>query len=564
MRRRTRTTRARLMAAATGLLVAASALAGCTGPDQNGDAVPGIIPAPTAFELREADEPFRLTPDSRIIADGPGAADVAALLAETLRAGSGYELPVVEGGAGEAADLVLAVRETTAEGADAAAAGLDAGAAFGGPDAEAYTLELGGSGARIDAAAPAGLFRGTRSLLQLLPAELSGSAGAAPADGFAAPAASVDDRPRFTYRGAMLDVARHFLPVEEVLRYLDAIALLKLNVLHLHLTDDQGWRLQIDAWPALTEVGGETSVGGERGGFYTKDDYRRIVEHAAARFITVVPEIDLPGHTNAALSAYPELNCDGVAPAPYQGIEVGFSSLCASPERAEATDRFLADVTREVAELTPGPWLHLGGDESLATTPEDYRDLLARITAAGASTGKTVIGWHEMGASRELPRGTIGQYWSFVEAEDEAVPLTMSFVEQGGQVILSPADAAYLDMKYVDDPQTALGRTLGQDWAKGPTTLDEAYAWEPADIVPGLGEADILGVEAPIWTETMRTIDEVEFMAFPRITAIAEIGWSPAGERDHENFFARVASLATRWDASGTVYYPVRGVPWAD
>ena len=155
-----------------------------------------------------------------------------------------------------------------------------------------------------------------------------------------------------------------------------------------------------------------------------------------------------------------------------------------------------------------------------------------------------------MGASRELPPGTIGQYWSFVEPEDDAAELTRSFVEQGGSVILSPADVAYLDMKYVDDPQNALGHTLGLDWAKGPTTLDEAYLWEPSAIVPGLDERDILGVEAPIWTETLASISDVEFMAFPRILGVAEIAWSPApaaaAARDTEAFFGRVATLGER------------------
>ena len=185
-----------------------------------------------------------------------------------------------------------------------------------------------------------------------------------------------------------------------------------------------------------------------------------------------VPEIDAPGHTNAALSAYPELNADGVAPAPYEGIEVGFSSLSAAPERAEATDRFLADVTREVAELSPGPWLHIGGDESLATSKEDYLDLVRRITAAAAATGKTVVGWHELGASTELPAGTVGQYWNYVEPEDEHhVELVRSFVAQGGRLIMSPADVAYLDMIYPDGVQKD-GRELGLQWARGATTLE--------------------------------------------------------------------------------------------
>lgn len=536
------------VASLVAIAAAVGSLTACTA-EQNGDAVTGIIPAPTSFVLHEG-APFRLTESSRLVAAGEGASAVAETFARQARAATGFELPVVEGEPA-ASDLAFVVAD--GESPDAAP--------------EGYTLESGDGGVRVAADTAAGLFRGTQSLRQLLPAAIErADAATAPDGGWIVPAASVEDAPRFAYRGAMLDVARHFFPVEDVLRYLDAIALVKLNVLHLHLTDDQGWRIRIDSWPELTGVGASTSVGGDGGGSYTKDDYRRIVEYAAERFITIVPEIDLPGHTNAALSAYPELNCDGVAPAPYEGVEVGFSSLCASPERAEATDRFLADVTRELAELTPGPWLHLGGDESLSTSRDDYLDLVRRITRAAAATGKTVIGWHEMGASRELPAGTVGQYWSFVEPEGDAAELARSFVEQGGSVILSPADVAYLDMKYVDDPQNALGHTLGLDWAKGPTTIDEAYLWEPSSILPGVDERDILGVEAPIWTETLASISDVEFMAFPRLTAIAEIGWSPApaagDSRDTAEFFGRVAALGTHWDEAGTVYYPVRGVSW--
>lgn len=536
-----------LLAIAAAIMTVASA---CTSPDENGDAVTGIIPAPISYEPRDA-APFRLTAESRLVVAGSGAAGVAETFAEQARRATGFELPVVEG-MPAASDVSLVVADGEA------------------PDgaAEGYTLESGADGVRIAADAAAGLFRGTQTLRQLLPAAIEQTdAAPAPEGGWTVPAASVADAPRFAYRGTMLDVARHFFPVEDVLAYVDEIASMKLNVLHLHLTDDQGWRIEIESWPELTGIGAATSVGGDGGGFYTKDDYRRIVEYAAERFITVVPELDLPGHTNAALSAYPELNCDGVAPTPYEGTEVGFSSLCASPDRAEATDRFLAEVTREVAELTPGPWLHLGGDESLSTSQADYLDLVRRIAAAGAATGKTVIGWHEMGASRELPAGTVGQYWSFVEPKGTAAELTRSFVEQGGRVIMSPADVAYLDMKYVDDPQGPLGGRLGLDWAKGPTTLDEAYLWEPTSIVPGVGEAEVLGVEAPLWTETLGSLAEVEFMAFPRLAAVAEIGWSPAapdGRRDTDDFFGRVAALGEHWDAGGTVYYPVRGVPWRE
>ena len=396
--------------------------------------------------------------------------------------------------------------------------------------AEAYTLEIDGAGIRIEAADHAGLFYAQQTLRQLV------------VDG-RVPFATIADRPRFAYRGAMLDVARHFFSVEEVTKYIDDIALLKINHLHLHLTDDQGWRLEIESWPELTRAGSATQVNGGGGGFYTQEQYRRIVQYAASRFITVVPEIDMPGHTNAASVAYPELSDTPVQP--YEGIEVGFSSLAI---RSESTYRFVDDVVREVAALTPGPYLHLGGDESLSTSDDDFRYFIGRATAIAAQHGKTLIGWHEMGRSTELPAGTIGQYWSFTTPQPGAAEHTLSFVEQGGAIIMSPADVAYLDMKY--DPLTELGLT----WANGPTSIEESYRWDPAAIVPGIGDDQLLGVEAPLWSETLRTIDDIELMAFPRLASVAEIGWSPAGDRGAEEFSVRLARFTELLDRLGITH----------
>ncbi|QAY73264.1 beta-N-acetylhexosaminidase [Agromyces protaetiae] len=564
MHRRIRSATTALVAAA----VAATLLAGCAARDAENGAppVPGIIPLPASFELHEDDAPFTITPETRVVTLGEEAtadsavAGVASLLADRLRTATGYDIPV-EAGVSEAsvrpaestADITLALRDG------------------GDPASEAYTLAIAENGVQITADAPAGLFWGVQSLRQLLPAAIDGvgvGAGAsAPPGGWIAPAITVADAPRFAFRGASLDVARHFFSVDEVERFIDDIAALKFNVLQLHLTDDQGWRIRIDSWPNLTELGGRTSAYGESGGYYSKDDYREIVEYAAARFVTIVPEIDLPGHTNAALNAYPELNCDGVAPEPYQGIEVGFSSLCASPERAEVTNRFLADVLGEVAAMTPGPWIHVGGDESLSTPEADYLDLVNRITAAAAATGKTVIGWHEIGVSKTLPAGTIGGYWGFTKPEGDSAALAKSFVDQGGKVLLMPADAAYMDMVYTDEPQSPTGRGIGADWAKGPTNSQEALRWEPTAILPGVGESDILGVVAPLWTETIRTIGDIEFMFFPRAAGIAEIGWSPSagaesGSRDFTEYTGRLVQLATHWDAAGVGFYRERDIPW--
>lgn len=401
------------------------------------------------------------------------------------------------------------------------------------------TLEITSTGIRAEADTAAGLFHAAQTLRQLLPP--SQASGITSAE---LPITRIGDYPRFAYRGAMLDVARHFFGVDDVKKYIDDIALLKLNHLHLHLTDDQGWRIQIDSWPELTKAGATTEVGGRGGGFYTKEQYREIVRYAASRFITIVPEIDLPGHTNAASVAYPELS--DIPVEQYEGIEVGFSSLAI---RSDTTYRFVDDVIRELAELTPGPYLHLGGDESLSTTDDDFRYFIQRATAIAATYGKTLIGWHEMGRSTALPAGTIGQYWSFTTPQEGAAVHTLSFVEQGGTIIMSPADVTYLDIKY--DASTEMGLA----WANGPTSIADSYEWDPAAIVPGIGDDQLLGVEAPLWSETTPTIRDVEYMVFPRLASVAEIAWSPAGPRDFDEFSRRLDRFVDLLGALGINHY---------
>ena len=496
-----------------------------------------VIPRPVSVEPIDA-APFTLAPDARISVAGQGADAVAGALASAL--------------AGECGRHPAIVHEPPAYG-DFAIVIAD-GEAPEGHSAEGYTVTVTPEGIRIGADTEAGAFLGVQTVLQLIPVDCG-------TDPLSIPAVSIRDHPRYTYRGAMIDVARHFFTVDEVERFIAAIVPLKLNHLHLHLTDDQGWRLDIESWPDLARHGGSTGSDGSRGGFYTQDDYRRLVAYAQERHITLVPEIDMPGHTNAALASYPLLNPSGVAPALYTGAKVGFSTLDAD---SMVTYEFIDDVLREVSALTPGPYLHIGGDECLSTPPEEFLRFIARASAVAASHGKTVIGWHEMGASDRLPAGTVGQYWGFLTPRGDAADDTLSFVRQGGSVIMSPADVAYLDIVYEE------GDRLGQDWADGPTTVRDAYVWDPARIVPGLGDAHILGVEAPVWTETLATIDEVESMVFPRIAAVAEVAWSapPADTaevesvRDFDEFVQRLAALGERWELAGTVFRRVPGVPW--
>lgn len=429
-------------------------------------------------------------------------------------------------------------------------------------DPESYTLSVDEHGASIAATTAAGVFYAAQTLVQLLETSRDGEVHI--------PALHIRDGPRFRYRAAMLDVARHFFSVDTVKAFIDRLVLVKLNHLHLHLSDDQGWRLQIHSWPRLTDGDGTGTPE-----FYTQADYSEIVAYAAERFVTVVPEMDLPGHTHAAIVAYPELAPAGYTGAPgaldrdatggasrrfasYSGWEVGFSTV---DTRSEVVHRFVADVAREVASLTPGPYLHLGGDESLSTPEDDYLAFLARASATAASTGKTLVFWHDAGASAELPRGTVGQYWDFVAPRGRAAELTRRFAENDGHVIFSPADAIYLDMKH------ATGDALGLDWADGPTSLQAAYSWEPGEVIDGLDESRILGVEAPLWSETIDALAGIDALAFPRLLAAAEIAWSPppaeSAERTWASFGRRVAAWQARLSARGISFTRAEGIEWS-
>jgi hexosaminidase len=341
----------------------------------------------------------------------------------------------------------------------------------------------------------------------------------------------------------MLDVARHFFTVADVKQLIDLLALYKMNRLHLHLSDDQGWRLMINSWPRLATYGGQSEVGGGPGGYYSQEEYAEIVAYAAERFIMVVPEIDMPSHTNAALASYAELNCDGIAPPLYVGTNVGFSTLCVDKE---ITYTFVDDVVAELAALTPGPYIHIGGDEAHSTAPADYIRFVERVRAIVEAHGKQVMGWEEI-AQTDLAPGTVVQYWF--------TGLAARGVEHGARVVMSPATLAYMDMKY--DSSTG----LGLDWA---ATINEqqAYAWEPAALLPGIGEEHILGVEAPLWTETLRTLDDLEYMIFPRLPGYAEIGWSPPTGRDWQEYRLRLASHGPRLQALGVDFYRSALVPW--
>jgi hexosaminidase len=410
-----------------------------------------------------------------------------------------------------------------------------------------YELNVSSSAITITGGNAPGVFYGVQTLRQLLPPVLEYEglrAARRNAPPVRVPAVIVRDTPRFAWRGAMVDVARHFLSVDDVKRYLDLMALHKLNRLHLHLADDQGWRIEITSWPNLTRQGGTTEVGGGPGGFYTQEQYRDIVRYASDRFITIVPEIDMPGHTNAALASYAELNCDGKARPLYTGTEVGFSALCVE---ADITYKFIDDVVREIGALTPGAWFHVGGDEVKTLSAEQYTGFINRVQTIVQSHGKQMIGWDEIAPANLLPTSVV-QHWRPKTTPKDAVA-------KGAKVIMSPANRAYIDMKY--DASTPIGLT----WA-AIIRVEDSYDWDPATTAEGVSEAALLGVEAPLWSETLATINDFEFMAFPRLAAIAEVAWTAQPQRKWDDFRLRLAAQGPRWSALGLNFYRSPEIPW--
>jgi hexosaminidase len=317
-----------------------------------------------------------------------------------------------------------------------------------------------------------------------------------------------------------------------------------MNSQHLHHADDQGWRIEIKKWPDLTAKGGRSEVGGTPGGFYTQDQYRELVAYAADRFITIVPEIDMPGHTNAALSSYAELNCDGVAPRVFTGTEVGFSALCVDKE---ITYRFIDEVVGEIAALTPGPYFHMGGDEVKTLKPEQYRAFVERVQTIVQKHGKQMIGWDEIAVASLLPTSIV-QHWR---------PDAKEGMSGAPRLIMSPANRVYLDMKY--DADTALGLR----WA-GLVPLQTAYDWDPLTLVPGVRPDTILGVEAPLWSETLANMRDVEFMALPRLAIVAELAWKHSRDQHGwSQFRTRLGAQAPRWQAMGINFYRAPEIDWA-
>ncbi|MEX0289719.1 MAG: family 20 glycosylhydrolase [Flavobacteriaceae bacterium] len=454
--------------------------------------------------------------------------EVAEFLSQKIQGKTGLKLPVNETEAGTIERIIYISKSDSTE--------------LEGP--EAYQLYINRDSVILNASSSEGAFRGIQTLRQIIPEISNDTLAEHPI--WPIPSGMINDNPNFEYRGSMLDVARHFFSVEDVKKYIDLLAYYKINVLHLHLTDDQGWRIEIKSWPKLTEVGGSTEVGGEAGGFFTQEDYKEIVAYAAKHYMTIVPEVDMPGHTNAASVSYPFLNGNGKTPKLYEGTRVGFSTF---DTRKDTVYAFIDDVVREISAMTPGPYFHIGGDESHVTKKNDYIYFVERVEKIVQKHGKRMIGWDEV-AQGDLDASSVIQFWNSEENANMAI-------SKGMKVLLSPAKKTYLDMQY-----DTLSK-FGLHWAAY-IPVDTAYVWTPENYAKGVPKDQILGVEAPLWSETISNIDELEYLAFPRVIGYSELSWSTEENRNWDNFKLRLANQAPFLDRMNVKYYPSPRIDWKE
>jgi hexosaminidase len=525
------------------VLIAACHRAPATAPLPVHPTLPAVavIPQPMQMSLRPG-EFFTITAATSIVADSTREEMRRAIAALTafVRPSTGFQLPVVD--QNNPVPIALPANLDTLRRTAIVLRLLT----FIAPDPlgnEGYSIEVTRDTALVTASSGAGLFHGVQTLRQLLPWAIETHEGATQKGPWRIPAMSLRDMPTYRWRGAMLDVSRHFFTPDEVKQVIDILALYKLNTLHLHLADDQGWRIEIKSHPELTAMGSVSEVGGGPGGYFTQDDYKAIVKYADDRYVTIVPEIDMPAHINAGLISHPELSCGKRPPRIYTGIEVGFSAIC--PD-SEATYRLIDDVVREITAMSPGGYFHIGGDEVQAITQPQYNRFVERVNGIVRKYNARAVGWEDI-AKAAIDSTTIIQMW-----HGDSLQIGGSLPND---VVVSAAPRLYLDMRYAAD------RTeLGLRWA-GYIDVQKAYDWDVKDL-KGFSTSRIIGIEAPMWSETPRNITAAEYLLMPRLPAVAELAWSPRNVRQWEDFRLRLAAQAPRWIMMGINFYRSPQIPW--
>jgi hexosaminidase len=522
-------------------------LASCNeGPTKEMPYNQGINVIPTPLSLVQNEGSFKLNKNMAIAASTPEAKTVAEYFAAKMNQATGYQITV---GDKASKGITLAIDEA-----------LEV-------SNEGYTLDVTADGVSIKAKTPQGLFYGMQTFLQLLPAEIE-SPSLVNGIAWTAPFVTVKDEPRFAYRGFMLDPCRHFIPVENVKKQLDVLAMFKINRMHWHLTDDQGWRIEIKKYPKLTEIGSKRidGEGTEYGGFYTQEEIKEVVKYAADRFITIIPELEVPGHEMAAIAGYPELSCKGEQGTPRIIWGVEDIVLCAGKEE---TFNFFQDVIDEMAPLFPGEYFHIGGDECPKVSWKDCPLCQKRIKEEGLKAenghtaeeklqsyfvqrmekylaekhGKKIIGWDEILEGGLAPTATVMSW------RGEAGGIAAATMDH--DVIMTPGgNGMYLDTYQSDYRNEPV--SIG-----GFTTLEKVYNYNPVpDTLVKMGkEKYITGVQCNNWSEYMYNTDIMEYRIYPRALAVAEIGWSQLNRKDYKDFERRLDNALVRLDEHNINYH---------
>lgn len=534
-------------------LVVIMTVAGCSKKEENMPERYSVIPKPV--ELVMANGAFIIDSKTELTVYplNDETTRVAGFFAGMMRKSASVPLPVSEGAKSGRNRIVMVI--------DTAATG----------NPEGYTLSVTRRNIVLKSPSPAGLFRGVQTLRQLLPPEAETEGGLASGVPAEVPSCYVSDYPRFSYRGMHLDVCRHFFTVDEVKRYIDILALHKFNTFHWHLTDDQGWRIEIKKYPELTAIGSQrketlighggrppfTFDGTPHGGYYTQEQAKEIVKYAADRYITVIPEIEMPGHAVAAIASYPWLSCTGNKLDVQTRWGVFDDVFCAGRDTVFA---FLEDVLDEVAGIFPSEYIHIGGDECPKVRWENCPACQKRIREEGlgderglqswfvtrmenylSGKGKKIIGWDEILEGGLAPGATV-MSWRGITGGIEAAKMKHD-------VIMTPTTHMYLDY-YQSEPG---GEPLG---IGGYLPLERVYSFEPlpGELTPE-EQKYILGLQGNLWTEYIATISHLEYMAFPRAFAVAETGWTPALKKDFEEFLSRLEVLKKRYDLMKINYF---------
>ena len=403
---------------------------------------------------------------------------------------------------------------------------------------EGYKLQINVSGINVSSATKAGMFYAIQTLRQMFPVEIeTGNINSK----FQLKTVEITDKPQYSWRGSMLDIARSFLSKEYIKNHIDRMALYKMNRLHLHLSDDQGWRIEIKKYPKLTEVGGKSAVANGRAGFLTQKEYKELQQYAAERNIIIIPEIDMPGHVYAALASYPELNCEdnvnidpkrAEPPNLYDGYKVGWTRLCLEDPK---TYDFVDDIIKELAEITTGKWLHIGGDEI-----EDrlYEEFIQKADSLVRKYDKSAIGWEES-AKAELSDSFVVQRWN-----------GETTIKEDQKIIDSFCKFFYLDHGNILDQENTY------KWCRAEgLSLETVYSYQTND-------KRVIGIEAPMWSELVISDDRADDRLWPRSIAVAEIGWSRPENREFQDFTERLSAHGFRLENLGVKYFRSPEVEW--